>query len=173
MIAIQPEDVRDVLNAWRKGGGIPDRLLALHCLDGNIQTRYRREWQLYRWLHDTTYNNLTAYRRSMCRDTPDCVSRQWACDQILAQVRTDFSHQSPTVLPELLIWSALYHRYVIPFSLPVNLLADAAAVSERQFRRYAAQGLGLLSRALQRCELDAVAAMQPRVIPFTRTPPTG
>lgn len=173
VIAIQPDDVKNALGAWHRGDRIPDGLLQLHFLDRGIETRYWLEWQLYDWFHETTHKTLTAYRRAVCLKTPTRISRQSTCDEILTQIRSDFTHHSSVILPELLIWSAFYHRYVIPFSLPVNLLADTAAISERQFRRYVTQGLGLLTRDLQKCELDAVSSTQPQIIPFSQNRQMG
>ncbi len=51
---------------------------------------------------------------------------------------------------ELMVWSALFYRYLSSISLSVDEMAKAASVVPQQFRKRVIQGLGLLAKEVQR-----------------------
>lgn len=144
--------VKQALRALARGDIAPDLLPSVFRLR-NVQTPIERTHQLRGYLSD-----LILARLSELRDQTGGANRFQAngrpADQnseALAALTRDFARGNAA----LEAWSALYHRYLSDADLSVEVLATAAHVSERQFRRRVEAGIRLLTEQLRVAEMSA------------------
>lgn len=142
--------LKQALAAGQQVQPFPHALLELDFVrERGRQSRAEQQIFLQDWLTELIENRLKQYRQfeNPLVFQPNPQSRQ----EITAVLASDFSHNNT----ELEALSALYHRYLIPISLPVSELAQVAAVVPRQFNRRVQMGLDMLVDLVRREEMAA------------------
>ena len=139
--------LQDTLRAWRSAGETPPGLLDLDILhDGRAMSRVERAIRLREWLVSQVTAELDRLRAAENISPGEPVESR---SGLLAALGNDFKHHNI----ELEVWSALYHRFLVPVPLRAEELARAASLDARSFRRRVDAGLQRLTDRLQRLEM--------------------
>jgi len=146
---INEDRLRTALLNWRKGKSAPKELLRLHLLD-HIDAHWllNRDAELYELVQNKALEKLALVRQMM--------RISYYGDRHLQQVAADFQGSNVNITSALWIYSALYHRHIIPVEISPVTLAETAGISERHFRRLVNAGIKLLALELRRMEAEHI-----------------
>jgi hypothetical protein len=143
------------LHNWQHAQDPPINLLQLHLLDDSgASSVAERGIHLYDRLVSLTLENLGRHRQAAG------LSHSTTPPSTLLALVATLSGDYRVGNAELEAWSALYHRYLAPFSISVDELSTAAHVTSRQFRRRLDTGIARLVDVLRRAEMDAHTRFQ-------------
>lgn len=145
---LTPELIESILKNIRKHGPHPDEIHDLAVLRG-IQSPKERIFRLQDWLYSVVQTELTERRRQY--RVPEPGAFEATREAVERALHFDFAQGDA----HLEAWSALYYRYLTPSAVSAQDAADFAHVVPRQFRRRVSLGVDLLTKALQRIELEA------------------
>lgn len=141
--------LKKTLIAFQQAKSPPIKLLTLDFLhEFSGQSTAEKEIFLKDWVQQVVLEQVQQYRK--VEERPFLSTFPDTKKQIISALAADFSHNNP----ELEAWSALFHRYCIPFSMSVNDLAYAAAIVPRQFSRRVQTGIDLLVDQIRRKEIQ-------------------
>jgi hypothetical protein len=154
---ITPRLIKEYLHAFSQHRNPPDPLWSLHCL-GGARSPAEQSIALNELVTGLVIAQLERLRPKSTRTDPEGLFRPSAMkggerERALAQLTQDF-HLTSTGLQG---WSALYCRFLSPFSFSMGELAHNADVNERTFRRRVQDGLVYLTDCLRQAESNAHA----------------
>jgi hypothetical protein len=151
---ITPEILKKAFQCGQQMKALPEELSNLHLLAvvANLPQTAKSIF-FYDLVFDLVLDRLELFRKGV--QIPYEGGGSLSLQAIRVQVAYDFSISSWNVSPDLMSWSALFHRHLVLMKLSARELAKVAGISDRQMRRYVQRGFMHLAQELCRVEMKA------------------